>query len=179
SIRLPDAFLISCQVRENGSSSSSRYDKVREGREEGGRIVAVDDHRGKAGRARWEDIGGEGREKVKVQRGRKQPVRLRDILLSGAPTTIALLAFRICISRALEHPLILHRLEKPEIKKKNMRRYTYRGGLHPGALLLPTRVLGASTIRFALDEHARTNRRLFATSENTTTTITLRDNGPN
>lgn len=33
----------------------------------------------------------------------------------GAPATIALLAFRI--SRALERPLILHRLEKPEIKK--------------------------------------------------------------
>lgn len=27
------------------------------------------------------------------------------------------------ISRALERPLILHRLEKPEIKKRNMRRY--------------------------------------------------------
>lgn len=34
---------------------------------------------------------------------------------TGAPGTIALLAFPI--SRALERPLILHRLEKPKIKK--------------------------------------------------------------
>lgn len=65
------------------SSSSSRYDKDRkEGR---GRIVVVDDHRGKSRMgAKWEDDDdddGEGREKVKVQRGRKRPVRLWDILL--------------------------------------------------------------------------------------------------
>jgi len=92
---------------------------------------------------------------------------------------IALLAFRT--SRALERPLILHRLEKPEIKKEicvdiyiyiYIYIYVYIGGIperetaaapprskqvvrsiHPGALFLPTRVLRASTIRFALNEH--------------------------
>ncbi|KYM97459.1 hypothetical protein ALC62_11751 [Cyphomyrmex costatus] len=104
------------------------------------------DRRGKAGRARarWEDIGGEGREKVKVQRGRKQPVQLRDIRLwhscfvepsnpawtrtgcceTGAPTTIALLAFRIYRGPS-----------------NNMRRYTYTA---LGAQIIS---LNASTFR--------------------------------
>lgn len=109
---------------------------------------------------------------------------------TGAPGTIALLAFRI--SRALERPLILHRLEKPKIKKgicvdirgEIPRRETacrrseqVVRSIHPDALLLPTRVLGASTIRFALDEQARTSGRLLATSENITATIMLRGNG--
>lgn len=49
--------------------------------------------------------------------------------------------------------------------------------VRPDALLLPTRVLGAFTIRFALNEHARANGRLLATSENIATTIMLRGNG--
>lgn len=90
------------------------------------------------------------------------------------------------ISRTLERPLILHRLVKPEIKKGNMLRYTYieegdsekRNGLprrplrtgspvrpvRPGALLLLTRVLGASRIRFAL-KRTRSNEQTIIRDE--------------
>ncbi|EZA51799.1 hypothetical protein X777_09556, partial [Ooceraea biroi] len=46
------AYLISCQARGNGSSSSPRYNGDRG---KGKRIAIVDDRGGKAGRARWED----------------------------------------------------------------------------------------------------------------------------
>ncbi|KYN14887.1 hypothetical protein ALC57_12899 [Trachymyrmex cornetzi] len=99
SIRLPDAFLISCQARENGSSSSSRYDKNREGR----RL--------------WHSCFVEPSNPTWTGTGCCE---------TEAPTTIALLAFRIYRGPS-NGPLILRRLEKPEIKKRNMRRYTYRG----------------------------------------------------
>lgn len=81
----------------------------------------------------------------------------RGVARPGASGTIALLAFRI--SRALERPLILRRLEKPEIKKGICVDIRVGGGtsrtekrpaaalgtgsarsIHPGALLLPIRV---------------------------------------
>lgn len=92
-------------------------------------------------------------------------------------------------SRTLERPLILHRFEKPEIKKgicvdiciggilaretvccRIRNRYS---AFHLSRCSPSHLCLGASTIRFALDEHARTSR-LLGTK---TTTITLHGNG--
>lgn len=82
------AFLISCQVRRvvhlrRGTIKTEEGQEVEEKEEEGPSslttIVEKQDESGPDGRTTLK----KGGKKVKVQRGRKRPVRLRDILLYG------------------------------------------------------------------------------------------------